>query len=222
MFGFRKHLATHDVLIQIKEEILVPATRHSPWAILALDLKGAFDNVTHEAILRNLSKTGCGERTYNYIVEFLSNRQAVLKNRDVTSNPIKLGDRGTPQGSVLSPLLFNIALLGLPEQLEKIPNLRHALYADDVTLWTGTDSLGGLQGTLQLAAETVNQYAKECGLSCAPQKSELLVVRRRRIGQENDDIQIFLEGHNIRPTKSLRILGLTVQADVRTTSCFSI
>lgn len=95
MFGFRKHLGTHDVLIQIKEEILVPATRHSPRAILALDLNGAFDNVTHEAILRNLSKTGFGERTYNYIVKFLSNRKAVLKIGDVTSNPIKLGDRGT-------------------------------------------------------------------------------------------------------------------------------
>lgn len=61
----------------------------------------------------------------------------------------------------------------------------------------------------------MNQYAKECGLSGAPQKSELLVVRRRRIGQEKDDIQTSLEGPNIRPTKSLRILGLTIQADAK-------
>lgn len=79
MFGFRKHLGTQDVLIQLKEEVLVPATRHSPRAILTLDLKGAFDNVAHEAILQTLAKTGCGERTYNYIVDFLSNRKAILK-----------------------------------------------------------------------------------------------------------------------------------------------
>lgn len=31
---------------------------HTPRAILALDLKGAFDNVAHEAIFRNLNNTG--------------------------------------------------------------------------------------------------------------------------------------------------------------------
>ncbi|XP_077536195.1 uncharacterized protein LOC144148548 [Haemaphysalis longicornis] len=91
MFGFRRHLGTQDVLIQLKEEILVPATRHSPRAILALDLKGAFDNVAHEAILRNLNNTGCGKKTYDYIVDFLSNRKAIIKIGDVTSNPITLG-----------------------------------------------------------------------------------------------------------------------------------
>ncbi|XP_077541084.1 uncharacterized protein LOC144153308 [Haemaphysalis longicornis] len=213
MFGFRKHLGTQDVLIQLKEEVLVPATRHSPRAILTLDLKGAFDNVAHEAILQNLAKTGCGERTYNYIVDFLSNRKAILKIGGVTSNPITLGSRGTPQGSVLSPLLFNIALLDLPEQLRRIPNLSHALYADDVTLWTGPDSLGGLQDTLQLAADAVNEYANRCGLSCSPQKSELLVVRRRRTNKDVDNIQITLDGHDIKPSKSIRILGLLIQAD---------
>lgn len=177
MFGFLKHLSTQDILLQLKEEVLVPATKYSPRAVLALDLKGAFDNIAHKTILKNLNATGCGSKTYAYVVDFLTNRTATLKIGDIESNPISLGSRGTPQGSVLSPLLFNIALLGLPRRLDKIPNLRHALYADDITLWTGTDSLGGLQDTLQQAVETVNQYAKECGLACSPQKSELLIVR---------------------------------------------
>lgn len=45
MFGLRGDLGAKDVPIQLEEEILVPATHHSPRAILALDLKGAFDNV---------------------------------------------------------------------------------------------------------------------------------------------------------------------------------
>lgn len=100
MFGFRKHLCTQDILVQMKEDILVPATGHSPRAILTLDLKGAFDNVAHKGILHNLASTGCGERTYNYIADFLSHRQEIIKIGDVSSHPITLGDRGTPQGSV--------------------------------------------------------------------------------------------------------------------------
>ncbi|KAG0411960.1 hypothetical protein HPB47_010911 [Ixodes persulcatus] len=76
-----------------------------------------------------------------------------------------------------------------------------------------SDSLGGLQDTLQLAAETVNQYAESCGLSCSPQKSELLMVRRRRTKKDDDNIHVTLEGHDIKLSKSLRILGLLIQAD---------
>lgn len=155
MFGFRQHLSTQDIMLRLKEEVIAPATRHSPRAILALDLKGAFDNVAHAAILSRLNNTGCGNRIYSYISDFLTGRQAVLKIGDIKSKPISLGSRGTPQGSALSPLLFNIAFLGLPKQLEQIPNLHHALYADDITLWTDTDSLGGLQDTLQRSVEEV-------------------------------------------------------------------
>lgn len=94
-----------------EEDILAPATRHSPGAIVALDLKGAFDNVSHKAILHKLTKTGRGERMYNYIADFLSYRRAITKIGDVSSDPITLGDTGTPQRSVLSPILFNIAKL---------------------------------------------------------------------------------------------------------------
>lgn len=79
MFGFRKHLGTQDVLLQIEEEVMKQATRHSPRAILALDLDGAFDNVSHASILSNLQGTGCGERAYNYVGDFLTDRQARIK-----------------------------------------------------------------------------------------------------------------------------------------------
>lgn len=115
---------------------------------------------------------------------------------------------------MLSPLLFNIAFLGLPAQLEQIPNLHHVLYADDITLWTDTDSLGGLQDTLQLAADTVNRYAQACGLHCSPQKSEL-IVRKHPPRNHVEPIAITLDGHSIPPSHSPKILGLTIQANAR-------
>lgn len=66
MFGFRQHLSTQNILLQLKEEVIAPATRYSPRAILALDQKGAF-NVAHAAILSSLNQKGCGNRTYSYI-----------------------------------------------------------------------------------------------------------------------------------------------------------
>ncbi|KAG0429466.1 hypothetical protein HPB47_023608 [Ixodes persulcatus] len=191
MYGFRRHLSTQDVLLQLKEEVMKQATRHSPRAILALDLKGAFDNVSHASIITNLLGTGCGERTYNYVREFLTERRARIK------------------GSVLSPLLFNIALLGLPRALGVIEGLGHALYADDVSLWTTkAGSSGWIQDTLQAAADVVEKYARGYGLRCSPQKSELVVVRPRAPKKHTE-------------RGSVKILGLTVQADnkVATSLC---
>lgn len=49
-----------------------------------------------------------------------------------------MGDRGTPQGAAPSPLLPNAAMLGLPEKLHATEGIKHALYADDITIWTNS------------------------------------------------------------------------------------
>ncbi|KAM7285991.1 hypothetical protein ISCGN_032876 [Ixodes scapularis] len=214
MAGFRPHLSTQDILLQIKEEVMAPATRNPPTALLALDLKGAFDNVKHSAILQRLNTLGCGARTYHYIRDFLSDRKAILKVGDQATDPFPLGGRGTPQGAVLSPLLFNIALIGLPPLLDNIPGIRHGLYADDITIWSSTGSIGAMESRLLDAADVVNAYPKSCGLSCAPQKSELLLVSpRKQHPPGSPTITIHLEGHTIAPSRSVKILGMIFQAD---------
>ncbi|KAL1473527.1 hypothetical protein MTO96_021941 [Rhipicephalus appendiculatus] len=64
MYGFRQHFSTQDVMIQLHELVVKQATRHAPRGILALDLKGAFDNVFHASVLQNLNKTRCGRKTF--------------------------------------------------------------------------------------------------------------------------------------------------------------
>ncbi|XP_077540901.1 uncharacterized protein LOC144153118 [Haemaphysalis longicornis] len=214
MFGFRKHLGTQDVMVQLHELVIKQATRSSPRAILALDLKGAFDNVTHASILRNLNGTGCGTRTFHYVRNFLEDRAAVLTIGNAKTDPITLGERGTPQGSVISPLLFNLALLPLPKLLERIEGLDHAFYADDITVWTNrAGSEGWMEETLQRAATTVHEYAKSCGLSCAPQKSELLVVQPGVGKRSRCGLKIEIDGIQVEPTQQCRILGLLLRSD---------
>lgn len=175
MFGFRPHLSTHDILLQLKTDIFEVASKTTPKGIHALDLKGAFDNVAHASILKNLSDLAIGERMYEYIKDFLTDRQAMIRIGDLQSQIISCGSRGTPQGAVLSPILFNVALINLPTELAKIPDIHHGIYADDITLWISKGSAGTMQDRLQEAANVVQAYAKRCG----PQKTELLLVQKR-------------------------------------------
>ncbi|KAG0430434.1 hypothetical protein HPB47_022704 [Ixodes persulcatus] len=45
----------------------------------------------------------------------------------------------------------------LPPLLQAIPNLHHAIYADDLTLWVSTGSLGDQQDALQAAIQVTQQ-----------------------------------------------------------------
>lgn len=212
MFGFRPHLAAPDIMLLLKHQVLTHSTLDTK-VIVGLDVAKAFDNVRHEAILQNLQTLGVGQRTYAYIRDFLTNRTVQLDTGSGDPSTISPGSRGTPQGSVLSPLLFNIALLGLPNLLADIPHLHHSLYADDLTLWITHGSDGQIEETLQTAIDRVGTYLATVGLSCSATKSEYIIVptqgRRPRSPPASFNLQV--QGTPIPRTDRIRILGLHLQ-----------
>ncbi|KAG0433362.1 hypothetical protein HPB47_020001 [Ixodes persulcatus] len=98
---------------------------------------------------------------------------ATLKFGDIKSKTYNLGPRGTAQGAVLFPLIFNLAMRGLAGALRAGPRVEHATYADDFTPWCRTGSDGEIEEHLQRAAVNVDCFARECALHCAPKKSKL-------------------------------------------------
>lgn len=83
MHGFRPHRSAQDVLLQLHREVIYPVEHPgNDKVVLALDLRGAFDNVKHDVILTQLSETNCGVNAFQYIRQFLSDRQTYLRIQD--------------------------------------------------------------------------------------------------------------------------------------------
>ncbi|KAH9363889.1 hypothetical protein HPB48_004096 [Haemaphysalis longicornis] len=121
-------------MLQIHADILAQPPKSDNAAILALDLHKAFDHVSHHAILDSVNHHNLGSRTHTYITNFLSNRTATLRLGSLHTTTFPMPSRGTPQGAVLSR----------SPQLEAHPNLRSAIYADDITLYwvpSGSDAM---------------------------------------------------------------------------------
>ncbi|XP_075533178.1 protein YkfC-like [Dermacentor variabilis] len=133
MIGFRPHLSTQDSMLQLKHQALDGKTRGTR-AIIGLDLESAFDRIAHSAILHQVSRQNLGVRRYNYVKDFLTDRRAVLVAGDLQLKEQTLGSTGTPQGSVISPTLFNKVMIGLAEKLKELKDVRHTIYTDDITL----------------------------------------------------------------------------------------
>ncbi|KAH7951439.1 hypothetical protein HPB52_008968 [Rhipicephalus sanguineus] len=94
------------------------------------------------------------------LVDKITDRRVTIRIGDLKSQPITMGDFGTPQGAALSPLLFNIALMRLPEALNRISEVRRAIYADDVTIWTRSGNLCQIEEAFQQAASVVEQMRR--------------------------------------------------------------
>ncbi|XP_070385363.1 putative nicotine oxidoreductase [Dermacentor albipictus] len=219
MFGFRANLSMQDVLLQLKEDVLETMPKNGENVVMALDIKGAFDNVSHAAIMEGLNNTDCGRRIHDYVKDFLTNRTASVELGEMRSDVFTTPSKGTPQGSVISPILFNVAMIGLAERLSRIQGIQHAMYADDITVWGNHRSLGEKQETIQQVANCVERYVKERGLACSTEKSELLRAGRY---PTNTPLEVKLEGQYIPERNIIRVLEMWLQATTICSHTFSL
>jgi RNA-directed DNA polymerase len=100
-YGFRPMRSTADAI----EQLFVNLSRkHSAQWVLEGDIKGCFDNISHEWLLANVPLDKAILRKW-------------LKAGYMESNHLHSTEAGTPQGGIISPVLANLALDGLEEVL---------------------------------------------------------------------------------------------------------
>ncbi|CAN8001908.1 unnamed protein product [Ixodes pacificus] len=104
---------------------------------------------------------------------------------------------------------------GLPPLLGQISDVRHAIYADAITVWVTRGSLGHIQTQLQEAATTIEHYARRGGLTCSPTKSELLIVTKHARGQTDLPITVTLDDKPVRRKSAIRVLGFVLQSNAK-------
>lgn len=97
MFGFRPNRGCHDALRQISIDI----ERHYTSYVVEADIKGYFDNINHEKLIKCLKLHIKDPNIINLVRKFL--KAGILEK-----GKFQLREYGTPQGSILSPVLANI------------------------------------------------------------------------------------------------------------------
>ena len=102
-YGFRSKRSTIDALLRIVENVRDNIESKIYPCCLLLDLKKAFDTVTHQTLRRKLEKYGIRGNTLKWRTSYLSDRTQYTQ---LNSNAKSGFDRitvGVPQGSILGP-----------------------------------------------------------------------------------------------------------------------
>jgi hypothetical protein len=84
-----------------------------------LDFSKAYDMIWKDGLMHKVRNLNITNNMYNFIKDFLSKRTIQVKVGDDLSDTVEL-ENGTPQGSVLSPLLFLIMINDFPTTENKV------------------------------------------------------------------------------------------------------
>lgn len=143
-------------------------------------------------------------------MNFLRDRSFVVKVGDFSSESIDM-PAGTPQGSVCSPLLFNVFMHDIPTD-EFIKTLQ---FADDTTLYATDNDPGRIQCHLNRHLVGLMRYFNEWRLAINADKSGLCVftgfVRETgvRIRRHFRRLAISINGHLLKRSNTMKLLGVT-------------
>ena len=98
-YGFRPKRSCHDAINMLDKTIMYRKVNY----IVDADIKGFFDNINHEWLVKFLEYTIKDKKFIRYIKRFL--------NSGIMEDGKKIeSDKGTPQGGLISPILGNIYL----------------------------------------------------------------------------------------------------------------
>lgn len=155
-YGFRTGRATADAMVQCKNAL---SREHSPQWVLEGDIKGCFDNISHDWLLRNVPMDRRVLKKW-------------LKAGFVEDRTLFPTDAGTPQGGIISPTLSNLTLDGMERLLQdsfpRRAKLNFIRYADDFVVTADSKEL------LELRAKPlIRDFLAARGLALSETKTRI-------------------------------------------------
>ena len=180
-YGFRENRNSHQVVRYINQSIMCRKVNY----VLEADIKGFFDNVDHDWLMKFLEHDIADKNFLRYIKRFLIG--GIMEGTE-----LKESDRGTPQGGLISPVLANVYLhyvLDLWFEKGIKPRLKgeayYVRYADDFLIMFQYENEA--RKVMQVLIPRLGKF----GLEVAEDKTRILPIGRFKGTKEDFDFLGF-------------------------------
>jgi ribonuclease HI len=210
--AFRKGRSTETALTCMVDK-LESAVKNKKYALgVFLDIQGAFDNVNADSVIRGMKAKGFDRKIVNWFGWFLKNRTISInyKGCSLERNLVK----GTPQGGVLSPLMWNLVFDSLLDLYNDGPTVAYG-YADDAGLVTCGEDIRQLHMYMQRDVNKAIEWGKANGLTFSESKTVAVIFtqkQKRTYWKLCAPCKIKINGKEIAYNKEVRYLGIQLDS----------
>lgn len=194
-FGFRRSRSTLDAIAEVLRLAQVavrgPVQGRKMCVVVTLDVRNAFNSVPRAIMDEALQRASTPKYLIKTLRSYMDNRYIILgQGSGEETIPVRCG---VPQGSVLGPTLWNlfyncVLTLDLPESAKLIA------FADDLEVVAMAHNTELLEDIVNPVLTAVGRWMEGNGLSLAPEKSECVVLTKKKTFREPkflvDDIQV--------------------------------
>lgn len=201
-YGFTHGTSATKALLKIKEVLKENITSKEKSLLISLDISNAFNTIWIPHVLKKLKDYKLPKNLYALLQTVLSER--IIKYETVSANITVKNPIGSPQGSPLSPLIWNIFITNLLD----IPLPDHAhiqAFADDVTIIIKGNTRSELEQRANAMLEIVNKWSKEHEVKFNKQKCQYLTIGK---DYKKRHPVVKFGDQNLKHTEELKILGV--------------
>jgi RNA-directed DNA polymerase len=190
-FGYRPGRSALDAVALVRRR-----SWDYDW-VVEFDIKGLFDNIDHEHLLRALRKHCRNPWVLLYLERWLKAPMVT------TEGTLVMRERGTPQGGVVSPLLANLFLhYALDAWLRReMRSVRFWRYADDAVIHCKSE----VQARLVL--RKLGDRLRACGLELHPEKTRIVYCQDVNRTAQYPTVKFTFLGYTFQPRKAVDKYG---------------
>jgi ribonuclease HI len=199
--GFRKYRNTNDQILKLQDTILKKLKNKEHVLAIFVDFEKAYDLLHVPTLLKKISKLGISGNIFNWIENFLINRTFQVKVGAELSDRFSQ-ENGTPQGSVISPLLFLLMINDIPKAIDGV---EMSLFADDSAIYMGHRSVEVLQKKMQLSMNAIQDWCNKNGFKISINKTNAVLFSKRN---NLAGIKIKIGKEKIKMVNEVKFLGV--------------
>ena len=203
--GFHKTYSTETALVRLIDQIN---------GLVFIDYKKAFDLIDHNILLSKLGSFYIAPKELALFENYLKDRTQFVNLNEYNSAHNKI-THGVPQGSILGPLLFLVAISDLPNVVTKS---MVDIYADDTTL-SASASINSFSSVWDFLQDDINQvttWSINNKMIINPSKTKALVITGKRLSKKLDtqNLNLMALGNSIDQVNSEKLLGVTMDSNL--------
>ncbi|MEO6730811.1 MAG: group II intron reverse transcriptase/maturase [Ferruginibacter sp.] len=182
-FGYRPGRSAHDAIKQCQNNCIKYA-----W-VIDVDIKGFFDNISHEIMLQQLEQHTTEKWILLYAERWLK------AGVEQENKSIKARTKGTPQGGVISPLLANLYLhCGFDKWMdEAYPQNPFERYADDIVIHCSSKE------EADKLLEKLKTRMQEYELELHPVKTKIVYCKNYQRHERHDNESFTFLSYSFQP-----------------------